>query len=144
MTSCRNWLLPKILQLTSEQVRILRKEAKYKYPVETCALLFGRLAEEKVVVTKIVLATNILQSTTRFQTDPQLVFDSFEHAEREGLQFIGLFHSHRAPHSPSAIDIRYMRFWGNAVWQILSSTDNDMATFQMVNCEIRRMRVNVE
>jgi len=144
MVSCKSGLLPRILQLTSEQVRILRKEARDKYPVEACALLFGRLAEEKAVVTKIAIAPNIVKSTTRFQIDPQLVFDSFEHAEREGLHFIGLFHSHPAPHSPSAIDIRFMRLWGDAVWLILSSTDGSMAAFQMVKGKVQGIRVNIE
>lgn len=136
--------MPKILQLTSEHVRLLRKETRDKYPVEACALLFGKIAEEKAVVTKIVIAPNILQSTIRFEIDPQLFFGSFEKAEREGLQFIGLFHSHPAPPNPSAIDIRFMRLWGDAVWLILSSTDNSLAAFSMVKGKVRRIRVNVE
>ena len=115
MASCRRSRLPKILQLTSEQVRILRKEARDRYPVEACALLFGRFSEEKAVVTKIVIAPNTLESTTRFQIDPQLVFDSFECAEREGLEFIGLFHSHPAPRNPSVMDICFMRLWSDAI-----------------------------
>lgn len=74
MTSFRSETLPKILQLTTEQVQILRKEARDKYPIEACALLFGKITEEKAVVTKIVIAPNILQSATRFEIDPQLVF----------------------------------------------------------------------
>ena len=144
MASCRSGLSPKILQLTTEQVRILRKEANDKYPVEACALLFGRIVEEKAVVIKIVIVPNILHSATRFQVDPQLVFDSFECADDDGLQFIGLFHSHPAPHSPSAMDLRYMRLWGDAVWLILSSTDDSMAAFQMVKGKVRRIRVNIE
>jgi len=112
--------------------------------MESCALLFGRYAEEKAVVTKIVVAPNILKSTTRFQIDPQLVLDSFEQAEQEGLEFIGLFHSHPAPSNPSAIDIRYMRLWGNVIWLILSSTDDSVAAFQMVNGKIRKIRINVK
>jgi proteasome lid subunit RPN8/RPN11 len=144
MVSYRKSLLPKFLQLTNEQVRLLKKEVSNTYPVEACALLFGRIAEEKGVVTKIVIASNILQSTTRFEIDPQLVFDSFERAEREELEFIGLFHSHPASPNPSAIDIRFMRLWGNAVWLILSSTNNSIAAFQMVKGKVRRIRVNIE
>ena len=130
--------------MTIEQVRMLRKEARNRYPIEACALLFGRLAEEKAVVTKIVIAPNILQSATRFEIDPQLVFDSFKHAEQEGLHFIGLFHSHPMPHNPSAIDVRYMKLWGDAVWLILSSTDDSIAAFQMVKGKVRKIRVSIE
>lgn len=132
------------MQLTSEQVRILRKETRDKYPVEACALLFGKSAKEKAVVEKIVMTPNILQSPTRFQIDPQLVFDFFEQAEREELHFIGLFHSHPAPHNPSTIDIRYMRLWGDAVWLIQSSKEDSIAAFQMIKGEARRIKVTVE
>jgi proteasome lid subunit RPN8/RPN11 len=144
MASYRSGFLPRILQLTSEQVRILKKEARDKYPVEVCVLLFGRLTEEKAVIMKIIPAPNILQSTTRFQIDPQLVFDSFEQAEREGLRFVGLFHSHPAPYSPSAIDIRYMKLWGGTVWLILSLTDDSIAAFQMIKGKVQRIKVDIE
>jgi len=130
--------------LTIEQVRMLRKEARNRYPIEACALLFGRLAEEKAVMTKIVIAPNILQSATRFEIDPQLVFDSFEHGEREGLEFLCLFHSHPMPHNPSATDVHYMKLWSDIIWLILSSKDDSIAAFQMVKGKVRRIKVNIE
>jgi len=130
-----------ILKLTKEQLQLLRKEARRSHPVEACALLFGKLVKGNAVVTKIVTAPNILRSRVRFEVDPQVVYAAFEQADQNGLQFIGLFHSHPAPPNPSAVDRRYMRLWGDAVWLILSSIDGSIAAFQMVNGEIREIPI---
>lgn len=130
-----------ILQLTKEQIRLLRKEARKSQPIEACALLFGKIIKRKAVVTRIITAPNILKSTVRFEIDPKIVYAAFEQADREGLEFIGLFHSHPAPPSPSAIDLKYMRLWGDAVWLILSSIDGSVSAFQMVDSEIREIPI---
>ena len=133
-----------ILQLTKEQLQLLREEARRSHPVEACALLFGKLTKGDAVVTKIIVAPNVLRSTVRFEIDPQVVYTTFEQADQEELQFIGLFHSHPAPPNPSNIDLKYMRLWGDAVWLILSSIDDSIAAFQMVNREIREIAIKTQ
>ncbi|MFB0501018.1 MAG: Mov34/MPN/PAD-1 family protein [Candidatus Bathyarchaeia archaeon] len=133
-----------ILRLTSEQLRLLRDESRKNHPVEACALLFGRLIDGEAVVTRVVVTPNVLKSSIRFEANPQSVFNAFEQADRDGLQFIGSFHSHPAPASPSAVDIKYMRLWGEAVWLILSSINGNMAAFQMTNGNIHKVTLKVE
>jgi len=133
-----------ILQLTKEQLQLLREEARRSHPVEACALLFGKLVKGNAVVTKIVTTPNILRSTVRFEVDPHVVYAAFEQADQEGLQFIGLFHSHPAPPNPSAVDLKYMRLWGDAVWLISSSIDGNIAAFQMVNSEIHEIAIKAQ
>ena len=133
-----------ILRLTSEQLSSLGEEAKKNHPVEACALLFGKLINNEAIITRIVVAPNILQSTIRFEISPQIVLNAFEQADQEGLQFIGLFHSHPAPASPSAVDLRYMRLWGEAFWLILSSINGAIAAFQMVDGEVHEITLKVE
>ncbi|MFQ6081650.1 MAG: M67 family metallopeptidase [Candidatus Bathyarchaeia archaeon] len=133
-----------ILRLRSQQLHLLREEARKSHPVEACALLFGRMIDDEAIVTKVVVAPNLLQSTVRFEMDPQIVFNAFEQAEREGLRFIGLFHSHPAPARPSAVDLRYMRLWGEAVWLILSSINGDIAAFQMKNDKVYEITLKIE
>ncbi len=119
-------------------------ESRKNHPIEACALLFGRLIDGEAVVTRVVVMPNVLKSPTRFEADPQTVFNAFEQADRDGLQFMGLFHSHPAPASPSVVDIKYMRLWGEAVWLILSSNDGNMAAFQMINGDIHEVTLKVE
>lgn len=133
-----------ILRLTREQLRLLREASKNSHPVEACALLFGRLVNDEATITKVLVERNILQSTVRFEMNPQTVFKAFEQADREGIEFIGLFHSHPAPASPSTVDLQYMRLWGKAVWLILSSVDGNLAAFQMVDGEVREITLRVE
>ena len=133
-----------ILRLTNEQMHLLRDESRKTHPIEACALLFGRLIDEEAVVTKVVVTPNVLRSSVRFEADPQTVFNVFEQAELEGLEFIGIFHSHPAPACPSVFDLQYMRLWGEAVWLILSSVDGDVAAFQMVKGELQKVALKVE
>ncbi len=133
-----------ILLLKSEQLRLLRDKSRKTHPVEVCALLFGRLIDGEAFVTRVVMMPNVLKSSTRFEADPQTVFNTFEQADRDELQFIGFFHSHPAPASPSAVDLKYMRLWGEAVWLILSSIDGTIAAFQMINGDKHEVTLKVE
>jgi len=133
-----------ILRLTSKQLHLLRDESRKAHPVEACALLFGRLVDEEAVVTRVVIMPNVLKSSVRFEADPQTVFNTFEQADRDGLQFIGLFHSHPAPANPSEVDLKYMRLWGEAVWLILSSSDGNIAAFQMTNDVTHEVALKIE
>jgi len=133
-----------ILRLTSEQMRLLKNESKNAHPIEACALLFGRLIDEEAVVTKVVVTPNVLRSSVRFEADPQTVFNVFEQAEQEGLDFVGIFHSHSAPAHPSVFDFQYMRLWGEAVWLILSSADGGVAAFQIVKGDLQKVVLKVE
>jgi len=133
-----------ILQLTGEQLRLLRAEAERSHPVEACGLLFGKMDKERAVVKKVVVAPNRLKSAVRFEMDPQLVYAAFEEADQEGLQFIGLFHSHPAPALPSSVDVKYMELWGDTIWLILSSTEDRAAAFQLTDGKIRGLTINLK
>ncbi len=125
-------------------MRLLKEESKKTHPIEACALLCGKLMDGEAVVTKVVVTPNVLRSSVRFEADPQTVFDIFEQAELDGLEFIGIFHSHPAPARPSVFDLQYMRLWGEAVWLILSSVDGDVAAFQMVKGDLQKVALKVE
>lgn len=133
-----------ILRLTSRQLQKLRNEARKNYPMEACALIFGNLTNGEAIVKWVVMMPNVLKSTVRFEADPKSVFDAFEKADRRGLQFIGLFHSHPASARPSGIDLQFMRLWGEAVWLILSLTDGNVAAFQMIDGDVSEVVLRVQ
>ena len=101
-----------ILQLQRRHVEVLKQETERVYPVEACAMLFGELSKNEAAVEKVELTQNRLRSSTRFEVDPAKVAVAVTKAEKEGYVFIGLFHSHPAPATPSSVDLKYMRFWG--------------------------------
>jgi len=114
------------------------------HPVEACAILFGKTNRRGAIVKSIVTVTNVLKSTTRFEIDPKAFFDAFTQADEEGLEFIGLFHSHPAPAYPSSVDQKFMRLLGDAVWLILSSIYNNFAAFQMIDDKVSEVTVKTD
>ncbi len=133
-----------ILRLQRRHVDLLKQQAEKMQPVEACAMLFGRLSHGEAVVEKIDFAPNKLQSPVRFEIDPAEVAAAFTEAEEDGLDFVGLFHSHPAPAAPSSIDLKGMRLWGNALWLILSSTDGKLAAYQLMEDKVEEATIRIE
>jgi len=133
-----------ILQLQRHHADLLKQEAKKVHPVEACAMLFGKLSQNKAVVEKVEFAPNELQSTVRFEIDPEKVAAAFADAEEESLDFIGLFHSHPASASPSPIDLKYMRLWGDALWLILSSTEGNLAAYRLMDDTVIEATIRIK
>ena len=72
------------------------------------------------------------------------VVAAFNEADEEGLEFIGLFHSHPAPATPSPIDLKFMKLWGDALWLILSSTDGNLAAYQIKDDKVEEATIRIE
>ena len=106
-------------------------------------MLFGESKQKEAVVKKVAVAPNDLQSLTRFEINPETVLKAFNEAEHRGLDLIGLFHSHPAPAAPSSIDLKYMKFWDNVVWLILSSTSGDLSAYVMKNGEVKEILIEI-
>ncbi|MCW4052148.1 MAG: M67 family metallopeptidase [Candidatus Bathyarchaeota archaeon] len=132
-----------ILRIRSQHIDLLQEEARKVDPIEACALLFGEIVEDAVFVQKVVVTDNKLHSRKRFEISAETVVDSMAAAEREGLEFIGLFHSHTAPATPSQVDMGFMRLWGDAVWLILSLTSGELKAYQMKDGKVRKIIISV-
>jgi len=86
---------------------------------------------------------NLLRAEVR-KVHPKTFYNAFSQSTRNGLEFIGFFHSHPASANPSAIDLEFMRLWGEAVWLIFSSTENRLAAFQMVDGKVNSVNLKAE
>ena len=133
-----------VLRLKHHHLTVLTEEALRVDPVEACGLLFGKKTPATIHVKRVVVSQNQLDSATRFEIDPENVVAAFSEADKEGLDFVGLFHSHPASATPSPIDLKSMKLWGDAVWLILSSTDGGVAAYQMKNGKVIEIRIRVE
>jgi proteasome lid subunit RPN8/RPN11 len=122
---------------------LLKKETEKMYPIEACAMLFGELSNKEAIVEKVEVAKNRLLSNKQFEVDPVRVAAAITGAEKEGLRFIGLFHSHPAPAVPSSVDLKYMRLWGDALWLIMSLTNGKLAAYQLVEDTIKEVTVKL-
>ncbi len=132
-----------ILKLTRKQVETLKKDAIRNYPEEACAMLFGKTEKGIAEVSWIVIAENILHSKTRFEIDPEIVYEALKEAEERGLDLIGFAHSHTNSSKPSLIDRKFIRLWGDAIWLILSTLNGKMEAFRMVNEKLEKVTLEI-
>ena len=117
------------LILTKEQRQILSTEAVNKKPNESCALLFGKKDDGKIIVSEIYPAENIEKSPINFTISNEQLIQGYKIAEDKGLEVIGIFHSH--PDSepyPSATDIKFMEI-NPVAWVIFSLMSNEFKAY---------------
>ena len=133
-----------ILRLKQKHVELLREENKRTYPTEACALLFGHLKDAKAIVCRVVPVPNRLESALRFEIDPEVFIRYNEEAEADGMCFLGLFHSHSAPATPSLTDLKFMKLWGAAIWLLLSTINDEMAAYQIIEGHLSSVAIEVD
>ena len=108
----------KVLRISLRQILFLVDEIEKVFPVEACALLFGRVAEKEIVLEKVVPTPNILNSADEFKFDGEEVGAALNEIEPK---LIGFFHSDSCRYLPFGGDIEYMKLWVDYVWLILST-----------------------
>jgi proteasome lid subunit RPN8/RPN11 len=87
--------------------------------VEACGILLGKKKRNDFEVLDVVKTSNILDSPTRFEIDPEELYRAMKDAEGRGLDIIGFYHSHLGYGTgPSAVDLGHMKFLPNLVWLI--------------------------
>ncbi len=90
------------LTLTNEQQQKMISHVRSHAPLEACGLLAGRDSK----VESVLEVTNQAQSTIRFVMDPIEQLNAFEWIESNGLDLIGIFHSHpTGPETVSPTDV---------------------------------------
>lgn len=80
----------------------MRRHVTEQAPLEACGLLAGKGDSVEVVL----MMRNAAQSPVRFRMDAQEQWQAFEWIEEQGLDLVGIFHSHPAgPETASVTDI---------------------------------------
>lgn len=101
------------LTLTTEQLQKMIAHVQAHAPLEACGLLAGRGS----TVESVLAVANQAQSEVRFLMDPIEQYQAFEWIDSNGLELIGIFHSHPAgPETVSPTDIAQAAY---AVVQII-------------------------
>ncbi len=90
------------LTLTKEQMQKMIAHVDSLAPLEACGLLAGRDSKVEFVL----VVTNQAQSEVRYVMDPIEQLNAFEWIESNGLDILGIFHSHpTGPETVSPTDI---------------------------------------
>jgi [CysO sulfur-carrier protein]-S-L-cysteine hydrolase len=91
-----------ILKLSSEHLQVMRQHVSDQAPLEACGLLAGK--QESVEA--VLKVRNADQSPVRFRMDAQEQYNAFEWIEANGLDLVGIFHSHPfGPETASPTDV---------------------------------------
>ena len=90
------------LQLSAALLQELITYVEKHAPLEACGILAGKAARAE----KMMGVLNQAQSAVRFVMDPDEQLHAFDWIESNGLELVGIFHSHPAgPETASATDI---------------------------------------
>lgn len=133
-----------LFRLKQSQIKQLKDETHLNNPIEACALLFGKTSKTTYLVKKVVVATNVLNSTVEFAINPQFFVVELKKAEKEGLELIGFFHSHPAKAYPSAVDLENMKLWTNTLWLIFSLTEDEIAAYMLQYNVLEKIELKIE
>jgi [CysO sulfur-carrier protein]-S-L-cysteine hydrolase len=111
------------LSLTNEQIRQMIAHVDSHAPLEACGLLAGRGSN----VESVLMVTNQAQSPVRYVMDPIEQLHAFEWIDSQGLDLLGIFHSHPAgPETVSPTDIAEAAY--DVVYIILARVDGAWRT----------------
>ena len=92
-----------ILELPPQVTEAMIAHARFTYPEEACGLL---AVDDSGDVRMVYCLTNVERSRYRFTVDPNEHYRAWRHAERNGWEIGGAFHSHPATAAhPSSTDI---------------------------------------
>jgi proteasome lid subunit RPN8/RPN11 len=92
----------KVLKLKLEHWQVMRRHVAAQAPLEACGLLAGKQDS----VESVLRVRNAEQSPVRFRMDAQEQYNAFEWINANGLDLVGIFHSHPSgPETVSPTDI---------------------------------------
>jgi proteasome lid subunit RPN8/RPN11 len=91
------------------------------FPNEACGLLAGRDG----VPSKFLAMSNLDASPVSYRLDAREQLQAFERIEDEGLELVGIVHTHTHSEAyPSETDVN-LAFYPDAAYLIMSLTDRD-------------------
>lgn len=121
--------MQKTIILDENQKSQLKDHAINSEPNESCALLFGRHEDEKIITHEIFFTKNIDESQINFTISNEALLEGYKMAEEKNLEVVGIFHSH--PNSeaiPSTTDKKFMHS-NPVVWVIYSGEKKNFKAY---------------
>jgi len=124
-----------VLTLTPEQRDAMVATCVRALPNEGCGLLLGT---SEGVVREVVSSPNVADSAKVYEVDSRVLLRAYRRAEEEGVEVIGVFHSHtHSPAYPSATDVAQAP---DPAWHYvlvsLAVLPTDLRSFSIVDGEV--------
>jgi proteasome lid subunit RPN8/RPN11 len=97
-----DYLMKQKLTISRKHWQQMQQHVARQIPLEACGLLAGKNDR----VDEVIMVRNQEQSAVRFRMDPYEQLRAFDWIESQGLELLGIFHSHPAgPETVSSTDI---------------------------------------
>ena len=107
------------LLISRSNLKQVEADARAQAPIEACGILIGRRWGNDCEALDAVAASNVVNSPTRFEIDPEELYRVIKGVESRGFEIIGFYHSHLGYGAgPSAVDLGHMKFLSDLVWLI--------------------------
>jgi proteasome lid subunit RPN8/RPN11 len=131
------------LNLSQEHLKRILAHTRAEAPNEACGLLAGR----DKYVTHVLPAINVAENPlVGYLMDPEDQLRHFQMIEKQGLDLLGIYHSHPvSPAYPSPTDLS-MAYYPEAVYAIISlmrSDNPDLRAFRIVDGKISEVAFRV-
>jgi proteasome lid subunit RPN8/RPN11 len=134
------------LLISRPNLKKVEADARARAPVEACGILVGRQKEGDFEVVDVIKTSNVMESPTRFEIDPEELYRVMKGAEAEGLEIVGFYHSHLGYGAgPSIVDLDRMKFLPNLVWLIcdISAEGANFGAFSMRGDKLAELELAV-
>jgi len=107
------------LLVSDSNLKKVEVDARARATVESCGIFVGKREGGDFEVVDVIKASNMANSSTRFEINPEELYRAIRRAEAKGLDVIGFYHSHLGCGAePSAVDLKRMKFFPDLVWLI--------------------------
>jgi len=115
------------LQIDRQIWEQMRLDVARRAPEEACGLLAGQRQGNRLWGRCLFITTNLHHSPTRYRIDPHEQMAAFNQMEAQGLDLIGIYHSHPAgPDEPSPTDLAEA-YYPEAAYLIWSRNNEEWA-----------------
>ncbi len=106
------------------------------YPLETCGLLIGKQKEGQVQVMRVFAARNVNaeRAHDRYELAPEDLLAADEAAQAEGLEIVGIWHSHpEHPARPSETDrVQAWQGWSYVILSVYQGRVAELRSWRLM------------
>ncbi len=128
--------------MTENQINSILHFTREDLPNESCSLLLGKMVGDEYNVKVLKKMNNIANSQYSFNTDPDELMKVYQSASNEGLDIIGIYHSHFVGSRPSSTDLSYMRI-NPVIWLIYELSNSRFKAYMLIDDNLTEVKIKV-
>jgi proteasome lid subunit RPN8/RPN11 len=130
------------LLMTENQINSIVHSTREDLPNESCSLLLGKMVGDEYNVKVLKKMNNIANSQYSFNMDPDELMKVYQSASNEGLDIIGIYHSHLVGSRPSSTDLSYMRI-NPVIWLIYELSNSRFKAYMLIDDNLTEVKIKV-